>query len=63
MVRRISFLSGLLLGSALCGWFLGGALVYVFTGQAISLWTGPEGVRVRLNDLALREVLPGKEEG
>ena len=62
MVRRVSFLSGLLLGSALCAWFLGGALVYVLTGKAISLWTGPEGVKVRLNDLALQEVLPGKEE-
>ena len=55
MFRRISFLGGLLLGSALCAWVLGAALIYLFTGKVVSLYTGAEGFRLRLNDLTLRE--------
>ena len=55
MIRRISFLSGLLLGSALCAGILGAALIYLFTGKVVSLQTGAEGFRLKLNDLALYE--------
>ncbi len=61
MIRRISFLGGLLLGSGLCAWFLGAALVYVFTGRLLSLQTGSEGIRLKLHELALRESLPREE--
>ncbi len=61
MVRRLSFLGGLLLGSALCAWFLGAALVFLFTGKLISLQTGSQGVKVRLNDLSLHEVWSREE--
>jgi hypothetical protein len=58
MVRRVSFLSGLLLGSGLCAFFLGAALVYFFTGKVVSITSGPQGVRLKLNDLALQEIAP-----
>lgn len=61
MLRRISFLGGLLLGSCLCAWFLGAALVYFITGQALSLQTGPEGIKLKLQDLSLYESLPSEE--
>ena len=61
MVRRVSFLSGLLLGSGLCAFFLGAALIYVFTGKVVSIVTGPEGTRLKLNDLALQEIAGKKE--
>jgi len=55
MVRRVSFLSGLLLGSALCAFFLGAALIHFFTGKFVSITSGPEGIGFRLNDPALQE--------
>ena len=62
MVRRISFLVGLLLGSGLCAWFLGAALVYFFTGQVLSLQTGSEGIKLKLHDLSFYESMPREEE-
>jgi hypothetical protein len=61
VVRRVSFLSGLLLGSGLCAWFLGTALVYVLTGQLLSLKAGPGGFQLQLHDMTLRESLPREE--
>jgi hypothetical protein len=61
MVRRVSFLSGLLLGSGLCAFLFGAALIYVFTGKVISFVTGPEGTRLKLNDLTFQEIT-GKGE-
>ena len=40
MVRRVAFYSGLALGSALCAWFLGSALTYLFTGKVPSIHMG-----------------------
>lgn len=40
MIRRIAFVSGLVLGSGLCAWALGSTLVYLFTGQFPSLQIG-----------------------
>jgi hypothetical protein len=61
MARRISFLVGLLLGSSLCAWLLGAVLVYLFTGQVLSLQTGSGGIKIRLQDLSFSEVLPREE--
>ena len=61
MVRRASFLSGLLLGSGLCAFMLGAALIYFLTGKFVSIATGPQGVQLRLSDLALEEVAGKKE--
>ena len=61
MVRRVSFLSGLLLGSGLCAFLLGAALVHLFTGEFVSIVSGPEGVRLKLNDLAFQEVARGED--
>lgn len=55
MVKRLSFLSGLLLGSVLCAWFLGAALVYFLSGKLISLQTGSQGFKVALNEITLFE--------
>jgi hypothetical protein len=61
MVRRVSFLGGLLLGSGLCAFFLGAALIYLFTGQVVSIVSSSEGVRLKLNDLAFQEVARGED--
>ena len=61
MARRLSFLIGLLLGSGICAWFLGAALVYLFTGQLLSLDTGPDGIRLQLQDPTYYEVLRREE--
>jgi hypothetical protein len=61
MARRLSFLIGLLLGSGLCAWFVGAALIYLFTGKLLSLQTGPEGIHVNLHDPAYYEVVPAEE--
>jgi hypothetical protein len=61
MARRLSFLIGLLLGSSLCAWFLGVALVYLFTGKLLSLQTRPEGIRLNLQDPTYYEVVPPEE--
>jgi hypothetical protein len=61
VIRRISFLGGLLFGSGLCAWFLGSALVYVFTGRLLSLQAGSDGVQLKLHEPALRESLPREE--
>jgi hypothetical protein len=52
MVRRVAFLSGLALGSAVCAWVLGSALTYLFTGKVPSIQVGGEKpVTVELVDL------------
>ena len=58
MVRRVAFVSGLALGSAVCAWVLGSALTYLFTGKVPSIHVGGEKpVAVELVDLrALYEV-------
>ena len=61
MMRRIPFLSGLLLGSVLCAWLLGAALIYFLTGKVVSLYTGPDGTRLRLHDLSLHEIIAAEE--
>jgi hypothetical protein len=61
MLRRLSFLIGLLLGSGICGWFLGAALIYLFTGKLLSLQTGPRGIQPQLQDPTYYEVVPGEE--
>jgi hypothetical protein len=61
VVRRLSFLGGLLVGSGLCAWFLGAALTYIFTGRILSLQAGSEGIQLKLHELALRESLPREE--
>ena len=61
MVRRLAFLIGLLLGSGVCAWFLGAALVYLFTGKLLSLQTGPEGIQLQLEDPTYYEVVRGEE--
>jgi len=40
MVRRIAFLSGLVLGAGLCAWALGAALAYLFTGKFLVIQGG-----------------------
>lgn len=40
MIRRIAFISGLILGSSLCAWGLGSALTYLFTGKLPSIRAG-----------------------
>jgi hypothetical protein len=61
MARRLAFLIGLLLGSGVCAWFLGAALVYLFTGKLLSLQTGPEGIQLQLQDPTTYEVVRGEE--
>jgi hypothetical protein len=61
MVRRVSFLSGLLLGSGLCAFFLGAALIHLFTGQVVSIVSSSEGVRLKLNGLAFQETARGED--
>ena len=61
MARRLSFLIGLLLGSGICAWFLGAALVYLFTGKLLSLQSGPEGIRLHLHDPTYYEVVRDEE--
>jgi hypothetical protein len=61
MARRLSFLIGLLLGSGFCAWFLGAALVYLFTGKLLSLQSGPQGIQLQLQDPTYYEVVRGEE--
>lgn len=61
MARRLAFLIGLLLGSGVCAWFLGAALVYLFTGKLLALQTGPEGIQLQLQDPTTYEVVRGEE--
>ena len=42
-MRRIAFLSGLILGGGVCGWILGSALCYLFTGKLPSIQVGEDG--------------------
>ncbi len=52
MVRRIAFLSGLILGSGICAWALGSALIYLFTGKFPSVQVGGERrLRLELTDV------------
>ena len=52
MVRRIAFLSGLILGSGICAWALGSALIYLSTGKFPSVQVGGEGrFRLELTDV------------
>ena len=46
-MRRIAFISGLILGSGICAWTLGTALCYLFTGK-IPAVLAIEGGRPRL---------------
>ena len=46
-MRRIAFLSGLILGSSVCAWMLGSALCYLFTGKFPAIQT-IEGGQPRL---------------
>jgi hypothetical protein len=51
MIRRIAFLGGLVLGSGLCAWALGSALIYLFTGKIPSVQFGrARGLNVDLID-------------
>lgn len=71
MVRRIAFISGLILGSGLSAFALGAALIYLFTGKAIAFVSTPEhSIQIRLVDLtgelhldALHETPPHTAEG
>ena len=40
MIRRIAFISGLVLGSSLCAWGIGSVLIYLFTGKLPSIRAG-----------------------
>lgn len=64
MVRRIAFLSGLLLGSGICAFALGSVLTFIFTGKMIAISTSREhGLRIALCDVnALREVATASRE-
>ena len=46
-MRRIAFFCGLILGSSVTAFFLGSALIYLFTGKLTSVRTD-EGGRPRL---------------
>jgi hypothetical protein len=61
MVRRLSFVIGLCVGSGLCGWLLGTALIYLFTGKILWLRVGPEGVQFALHDRAYGVVVSREE--
>jgi hypothetical protein len=62
MVRRGSFIAGLLLGSALSAFALGAAMVYFFTGKVLSVRSASGKVSLELNDLALQEVMVREEK-
>ena len=51
MVRRIAFLSGLILGSGLLSWILGSALTFLLTGRIPSLRLDGRQVRLELIDI------------
>ena len=52
MIRRIAFISGLILGSGLSALVLGSVLLYLFTGKLPALHAGPgEPPRVELVDV------------
>ena len=61
MVRRLSFLTGLLVGSGLCAWLLGTALIYLFTGKILSVQTGEHGIQFALHDRAYGVIVPREE--
>ena len=61
MVRRLSFLTGLLVGSGLCAWLLGTALIYLFTGKVLSIGIGQEGIQFALHDRAYGVIVPREE--
>jgi hypothetical protein len=65
MVRRIAFLSGLILGSGLCAWALGSALIYFFTGKMPAIVVDVEkGIAVDLFDPKARyKTSPGMDKG
>jgi len=52
MIRRLAFISGLVLGSGLCAWALGSALTYLFTGKIPRVQVGGEkGFNLHLVDV------------
>jgi hypothetical protein len=57
----MSFITGLLVGSCLCAWFLGAALVYLFTGKVLSVQSRADGIKLKLQDLAFYELVPKEE--
>jgi hypothetical protein len=61
MLRRLSFLTGLVVGSGLCAWLLGTALIYLFTGEVLSLRVGPDGIQFALHDRAYGVIVPREE--
>ena len=66
MIRRISFVSGLILGSGICAFTLGAVLTYLFTGKVISISTSKEhGLKVNLFDMQTLHETPAAlaEEG
>ncbi len=63
MVRRIAFVGGLLLGSALCAGILAGLSAYLFTGKLPCLYTDDEGrLRCKLTDVHVRYRMVGSAE-
>ena len=62
MVRRGSFIAGLLLGSALSAFALGAAMIYFFTGKLVSIRSASGKVSLELNDPALQEVVAREGE-
>ena len=64
MIRRIAFVSGLVLGSGICAFTLGAVLTYLFTGQVISISTSKEqGIRVNLFDMHTLQEAPATLSG
>jgi hypothetical protein len=61
MIRKMSFLTGLVVGSCVCAWFLGAALVYLFTGKVLSVQSRADGIKLKLQDLAFYELVPKEE--
>jgi hypothetical protein len=61
MIRKMSFITGLLVGSCLCAWFLGAALVYLFTGKVLSVQSRADGIKLKLQDLAFYKLVPKEE--
>ena len=62
MVRRGSFIAGLLLGAVLSAFALAAAMIYFFTGKLVSIQSASGKVGLRLNDLALQEVMAREGE-
>jgi len=51
-MRRIAFLSGLILGGGVCAWILGSALCFLFTGKLPAIQVGEGGTpRLELIDV------------